>query len=157
MDHGPIIKSIREDIKPDDTAKSLYERLFKVGTNLLQKTLEKYETKTVNLTPQDHEQATFTQMLTRDDGFIDFKTLSSNKDFFDKIIRAYYPWPGVWTKTSLSSKSQAKIIKFLPNKRIQVQGGREMEYKDFINGYPDAKKNLIEFLKEDIWGKKLIN
>ena len=150
MDHGPIIKSIREDIKPDDTAKSLYERLFKIGTGLLQITLERYETKTINLTPQDHEQATFTQMLTRDDGFIDFKTLSSNKDFFDKIIRAYYPWPGVWTKTNLSSKNQAKIIKFLPNKRIQVQGGREMEYKDFINGYPDAEKNLIEFLKEDI-------
>lgn len=150
MDHGPIIESKKEEIKPDDTAKSLYERLFKIGTILLQKTLQKYETQTVNLTPQDHEQATFTQMLTRDDGFMDFKTFSSNMEFFDKIIRAYYPWPGVFTRLRLSSALQEKIIKFIPNKRIQVEGGREIEYKDFINGYPDADKNLIEFLKKDI-------
>lgn len=146
MDHGPIIDCRKEEIRPDDTAKSLYERLFKMGTSLLQETLQKYETQTVNLTPQDHKQATFTKMLTRDDGFMDIKTFFTNKEFFDKIIRAYYPWPGVWTKISLNSAGQAKNIKFLPNKRIQVEGGREMEYKDFINGYPDADKNLIEFL-----------
>lgn len=146
MDHGPIIDSKKEEIKPDDTAKSLYERLFKIGTGLLQEILQKYETQTVNLTPQDHKQATFTKMLTRDDGFIDFKTFFANKEFFDKIIRAYYPWPGVWTRLRLSYDGQAKTTKFLPNKRIQVEGGREMEYKDFINGYPDADKTFIEFL-----------
>lgn len=149
MDHGPIIASLEEEIKPDDTAKSLYERLFKLGTVLLQKVIQDFETKKVKLTPQDHENATFTKQFKREDGFVDFKTILS-KEFFDRIIRAYYPWPGVWTKTSLNSAGQAKTIKFLPNKRIQAEGGREMGYKDFVNGYPDADKNLIEFLKKDI-------
>ncbi|MEK7160311.1 MAG: methionyl-tRNA formyltransferase [Patescibacteria group bacterium] len=149
MDHGPILIQEEEGIAPNDTSKSLYERLFKIGAVLLQKTIQKLETE--NLTPkeQDHENATFTKQLKRDDGFVDFKTVSS-KEFFDRLIRAYYPWPGVWTRLRLSYDGQAKVIKFLPGKKIQVEGGREMLYKDFINGYPNAGKNLIEFLKKDI-------
>ena len=150
MDHGPIIASLEEDIKPDDTAKSLYERLFGLSTVLLQKVIHDFEIQKVKAIPQDHENATFTNQLKKEDGFIDFKTIS-NKEFFDRIIRAYYPWPGVWTKASLNSKKgNEKIIKFLPNKRIQVEGGREMGYKDFVNGYPDTDKNLLEFLRKDI-------
>lgn len=150
MDHGPIIAQEEEEIKPDDTAKSLYERLFKLSTVILRKVIQDFEVQKIKLTPQNHNEATFTETLKRDNGFIDFKTISS-KEFFDRIIRAYHPWPGVWTRAKLSSKNEEeKIIKFLPNKKIQVEGGREMEYKDFINGYPDADKNLIEFLKKDI-------
>lgn len=149
MDHGPILAQAEADINPNDTSKSLYERLFKTGTSLLQNSIQKLETQKITPRKQDHQNATFTKTLTKDDGFIDFKTIS-NKDFFDRLIRAYYPWPGVWTKTSLSYDGQAKIIKFLPGKKIQAEGGREMLYKDFINGYPNADKNLIEFLKKDI-------
>lgn len=149
MDHGPIITSLEEEIKPDDTAKSLYERLFKLGTVLLQKVIQDFETKKIKLTPQDHKNATFTKRLTKEDGFIDFKTISS-KEFFDRLIRAYYPWPGVWTSLRLNNDTPAKVIKFLPGKKIQVEGGREMFYKDFINGYPNADRNLIEFLKKDL-------
>lgn len=149
MDHGPIIAQTEEEVKPDDTAKSLYERLFKLSCPLLQKTIQEFETKKVKLTPQDHESATFTKELRREDGFIDFKTTSS-KEFFDRIIRAYYPWPGVWTKSTLNPNAAEKIIKFMPGKKLQVEGGREMDYKDFINGYPDADKNMIDFLKKDL-------
>ena len=70
------------------------------------------------------------------------------------MVRAYFPWPGVWTQLRLSSAGQGKIIKFLPNKMIQVEGKKEMSYKDFINGYPNADPTLIQFLKK--WRKRFI-
>jgi methionyl-tRNA formyltransferase len=149
MDHGPILSQIEEEILPSDTSKSLYDRLFKLSTDLLKKTIQDLETGHATLTPQDHDAATFTKELKRDDGFIDFKTISS-KEFFDRIVRAYYPWPGVWTKAKLNPDASEKIIKFMPSKKLQVEGGREMEYKDFINGYPNAEKIMIDFLKKDI-------
>lgn len=151
MDHGPVLAQIKEDIKPNDTAKSLYERLFKLSALLLEKTLFRLDTGQVIMIPQNHEHATFTKMLTRDDGYVDFENFFSGKNMFEKMVRAYFPWPGVWTKTNITENTKdIRLIKFLPDKRIQVEGGREMDYKDFINGYPKASKNLITFLKTDI-------
>ena len=151
MDHGPVMAQIEEEIRPGDTSQTLYERLFKIGAALLQKTLIRYERSQVLFVPQNHENATFTKILTRDDGYIEFKNFFSGREFFDRIVRAYYPWPGVWTRTNLSDKkNDPKIIKFLPENKIQVEGKVEMSYKDFINGYPDADKDLISFLKTNI-------
>jgi methionyl-tRNA formyltransferase len=91
MDHGPVVAQVKEDIKENDTAKSLYERLFKIGGELLIKTLSRYENAQNLFIPQNHENATFTKPLTRDDGFIDLKNIYEGKEFFEKMIRAYYP------------------------------------------------------------------
>ena len=151
MDHGPVIAQVAEEIKPSDTAKSLYERLFKISTVLLQKVIVNFENSKVRLIPQNHEHATFTKTLTKEDGYIDFMNFFSSKDFFERMVRAYYSWPGAWTRINVTeNEKDVKIVKFLPNKRIQVEGGREMDYKDFINGYSTANKKLLEFLKTDI-------
>ena len=151
VDHGPVLGQIKEEVKTNDTSQTLYERLFKESAELLSKVLISYENSQANLVPQKHEDATFTKMLTREDGFIDFTNFFTGKDFFERIIRAYYPWPGVWTRVNLTEKKDdLKLLKFLPNKMVQVEGGREMQYKDFINGYPKANETLIGFLKKDI-------
>ncbi len=151
MDHGPVVAQTDEEIKPTDTAQSLYERLFKLGAKLLQKVIINFENSKVISIPQNHEHATFTKTLTKEDGYIDFINFFSSKDFFERMVRAYFPWPGAWTRTSINGNSkELKVVKFLPDKKIQVEGGREMEYKDFINGYPKANKKLLEFLKLDI-------
>jgi methionyl-tRNA formyltransferase len=149
VDHGPVIAQVKEEIKENDTAKSLYERLFKIGGQLLVRTLIKYENTQSLFVPQNHDSATFTKPLTRDDGYIDLKNIYESKAFFDKMIRAYYPWPGVWTKTTI--KDKLMLIKFLPEKKIQVEGRNEMNYKDFINGYENAcDPDLIHFLKREL-------
>lgn len=151
MDHGPVIAQVAEEIKPSDTAKSLYERLFKLSMPLLQKVVVNFENSKVRLVPQNHEHATFTKALTKEDGYIDFMNFFSSKDFFERMVRAYNPWPGAWTKINVTeNEKDVRIVKFLPDKRIQVEGGREMDYKDFINGYSSANKKLLEFLKTDI-------
>jgi methionyl-tRNA formyltransferase len=146
MDHGPILAQAKIAITENDTAQSLYEKLFPLGAKLLIEALPSYISGEKQLTEQNHSDATYTKVLTRDDGFIDI--LSVEPDKFERMVRAYFPWPGVWTKAILNTNSEQKIIKFLPNKKIQVEGKGEMSYKDFINGYPSADKNLLEFLKK---------
>lgn len=139
VDHGPILAQVKEPIFSTDTSESLYRRLFEKGAQLLPKVLKKYINGTLVPKEQDHSKATFTKALTRTDGYIDISdTISFER--LDRMIRAYYPWPGVWTKARI--RNQELRIMFLPEQKIQVEGKKPMSYKDFLNGYPEARKIL---------------
>jgi len=143
IDHGPILGQIQEKILDTDTAETLYESLFDMGADLLIKSLDKYFNKKSEPILQQHKNATFTKILTREDGYINLSTIKTEKEKqkIERMIRAYYPWPGMWTKKTLSGKE--KIIKFLPENKIQVEGKKPMTYKDFLNGYPNSE-NLLK-------------
>lgn len=140
VDHGPILTQVEEPIQDEDTADSLYERLFAIGAKLLDKYIDKYIKEQLKASPQNHRGATFTNRLTRNEGFIDPQAPPDPKTL-NRMIRAYHPWPGVYTKLRMKSE-KLKIVKFLPEKRIQVEGGKPMSVKDFLNGYPEAKEVL---------------
>lgn len=136
VDHGPIIAQEKAVIEPTDTAISLYERLFEQGARLLEENLPQYLDGSLKPITQDHTRATFTKMLTRESGFISMDTPPSALQL-DAMIRAYYPWPGVWTKVMLSGKE--RLLKLLPSHIIQIEGKKPMSYKDFMNGYSEGK------------------
>jgi len=149
VDHGPILEQVREAILDTDTAETLYKRLFEKGICLLLKILKPYHDGVLNPIAQDHLKATFTKPLTRRDGYVEISKIKSksrsNRDQKSKLelerkILAYFPWPGVWFKTKLNGVE--KIIKLLPHQRLQVEGKKPMSYKDFRNGYPEAKELL---------------
>lgn len=119
MDHGPILNQAEESILDTDTAETLYTRLFMIGAQLLAISLPKYLSGELKPTEQDHSKATFTKTLTRDSGFIDFEKIPS-KGTVENMIRAYFPWPGVWFKTKLGEIE--KRIMLFPNNKIQVEG-----------------------------------
>ncbi|MDZ4227805.1 MAG: methionyl-tRNA formyltransferase, partial [Candidatus Levybacteria bacterium] len=144
IDHGPILRQEKEEILDTDTSVSLYKKLFDKGATLLSKTIGLYLEGKLKPTAQNHVKATFTQPLSRQDGFVDlsttnYKLLTAN---LKKMIRAYYPWPSVWSKLDVSSQKLAVRIKFLPGNLIQVEGKKPISYKDFLNGYPEAKEML---------------
>lgn len=141
IDHGPVLVQKEEKILANDTAETLYERLFKVGANLLSQTINKYIKGQIKLSAQNDKKATFTKSLTRQDGYFDVNNPPS-PEILDRMIRAYYPWPGVFTK--LRIKNQELRIKLLPEKKIQVEGKKPMSIKDFINGYPETKELLLK-------------
>ncbi|MDO8621383.1 MAG: methionyl-tRNA formyltransferase [Candidatus Levybacteria bacterium] len=163
VDHGPIFTQKEITISPSDNAQTLYEKLFKIGAELLHQNLNKYIKGEIKLSEQNHSKATFTKLLTRKDGFVDLSSLkivprigipSRGKNCKLKIarmVRAYYPWPGVWFKIVLNDSE--KIVKLLPNYLksqypnspilIQVEGKKPMSYKDFANGYL-ATKEILE-------------
>jgi methionyl-tRNA formyltransferase len=143
IDHGPILGQEKEEILSNDTAETLYKKLFEKGASLLSNVLNKYFNDNLKLIAQEHDKATFTKPLTRRDGFIDMSSSLEIKNLKLKI-RAYYPWPGVWFKTKLNNTE--KIIKLLPGDKLQVEGKKPMSYKDFLNGYPEAKEIIKNFI-----------
>jgi len=142
VDHGPLLAQEKEPISDEDTAETLHEKLFTKGAELLSKVLPDYISGTLVPKPQDDTRATFTEKLTRNSGYIDPEKLRiTNYELrITKMIRAYFPWPGVWTKLPINNYELR--IKFLPGNKLQVEGKKPMSYKDFLNGYPDAKKIL---------------
>lgn len=139
VDHGPILAQQKEKIDSDDTADSLYKRLFEIGADLIYQTIKQYIKGNLKPKKQGHSKATFTKLLQKNDGLINFDNPPSPEKI-DRMIRAYYPWPGAWTRSMINGKSS--IIKFLPEKKLQVEGKNPMSYKDFINGYPQGKEIL---------------
>lgn len=139
VDHGPVLKKIPFEILEDDTFQSLAEKAFILASENVVNVIEGYVNKQIDPVPQDHSQATFTKIIKKEDGFINLDNVPSS-EVLGKMIRAYYPWPGVWTKFKINSRE--KIVKLLPGKMIQVEGKNPMSYADFINGYRDGRKIL---------------
>ncbi len=145
VDHGPILAQEEYEIKPTDTTVTLLTELFKLGAKLLTEKLTLYLDGSLTLSEQNHNEATFTKTFTKNDGFINLNEFSDFQKL-NTLAKAFYPWPGVWTKTNVNKNSE-KIIKFLPDNKIQVEGKKEMTYKDFLNGYPDANLHLRKLLE----------
>lgn len=140
MDHGKILAQEKVMIRSNDTSESLMDTLFRKGATIVADKLPKYVSGDIKLYEQNHNAATYTKrLLKREDGFIDLENYPP-KDLLERLIRAYYPWPGVWTKVRIAKKEVR--IKFLPDRKIQVEGNKPMNYKDFLNGYPQLKEKF---------------
>src|SRR3989344_4853239 len=83
MDHGPVLTAEERQISPDDTAQSLYEILFREGARLLSSVIEPYTIGDLIPTEQNHNNATYTKMLAKNDGFVDISTIAE----FEKLDR----------------------------------------------------------------------
>lgn len=151
VDHGPILAQVEEPIFESDTSESLYQRLFRLCSSSIVSTIELYLKGKIKLREQNHAEATFTKRLSRQYGYIDLQK-TPKPEIIDRMIRAYYPWPGAWTQWKMSREAGSrsagengkwKIVKFLPEKKIQVEGKKPMNYKDFINGYPKIGKEIL--------------
>jgi len=94
LDAGDIIRQASIAIDPDDTAGSLAEKLARLGAHLLVEALADLETGTARFTPQDHSQATYAPMMTKDDGLIDWSQPAAG---IERFVRAMAPWPQAFT------------------------------------------------------------
>lgn len=136
VDAGNILAQQEYMLRPDETTDSLLTQLNKLGGELLVQVLGFYLKGSAHPQPQDHSQATFTQRMKKSDGYFEL-TNPPEPEKLDRMTRAYYPWPNVWTKW------QDKIIKFYPEKRIQIEGKRIVSWEEFKRGYPNFPFNLI--------------
>lgn len=149
IDHGPILAQFKEEIKPDDTAESLYKRLFTAGAKVLTTILPAYFEGKIQLREQNHSKATYTKKLTRDDGKIDW---SKPADYNERFIRAMFHWPGAWCwvidrrlKSATPEIKRLKILKAHLEKgklvldQVQLEGRKPVIWKQFQEGYPQAK------------------
>ena len=174
IDHGPILAKREFSISKADASptllvgvpagsptqsrrglqfpnyKELEKKLAELGAELLIETLPKYINGEIEPKTQNHGQATFTKMFTREDGRINWG------DPPEKIynrIRALNPEPGTWTiwkgriinikaasvKTSTSQGKPTLGIEI-----IQTEGKRETPFREFLNGHPDFDISQLE-------------
>ena len=119
MDHGPILVQTAVPITPSDTEESLTTKLARVGADLLIQTIPRWVAGEIEPQPQDHIQATYTKLLTREDGRIDWRKPHHE---IERQIRAFHPWPGTYT-TATKLRSKISNSKYqIPNndKRIKI-------------------------------------
>lgn len=165
MDHGPVLKQGLIKLAKNESIASLTKKVVKVGIPLLIEALHETIEGTAKPIEQDHEQATFCKMISKDDGRVNW---SRPADEIERQFRAYTLWPGIWTK--LDGKT-IKLHSILPlpegelegvgalepgqistsNKRIlvgtksnpiqilelQPEGKQPMDAKSFLNGNQD--------------------
>lgn len=151
MDHGPILAQARAPLAPGETTPTLLAKLAALGGKLLVKTIPKYLTGKVAPKTQDDTKASYTKLITREDGKVNW---TQNNTQIERMIRAYFPWPGVWTtvgemadqldreaKKPAQSTLRLKILQAavedsaLSIKTVQVEGKNPTSLSEFINGY----------------------
>jgi len=126
VDDGDILLTSKIRIEPEDNAETLHNRLADAGADLLIKTLQNLENKTITPVPQDHTQATLAPLLKKEDGLINWK-LPAKK--IESLIRGVSIWPGAYT--------------FYKDKRLKIFKAEVIETKaseppgTVIKGFPD--------------------
>ncbi len=117
MDHGPIVAQRRLPApllgkKGSGVVYSqLHNALAKLGAELLVEILPRWIEGNIEAEPQDHDKATYTKLIKKEDGEADWNLQAEQ---IERMTRAYEKWPGTYAKIplgSLASKSLLKIIK----------------------------------------------
>ena len=136
MDHGPVLSKSETRILKSETYIKLHDKLAKLGAELLVETLTKWTKEEIVPQEQNHEEATFTKMIKKDDGLLDF---SAFPEKIDRMVRAYNPWPGTFTKIENGKILKIKKVEIKDGKlkilTVQPEGKKEMPYEAFLRGH----------------------
>ena len=160
MDTGPIIAQREATIKPDETTPELTERLFRLGSVLLTEVLPLWKAGIIHAEPQDRSAATVTELLSKEDGDIDWTKDAAS---IARQVRAFQPWPGTYTHwegkmvkvleasaVGAGDGKQPGSAALLPTgemaistgsgilvvRRLQMEGKKPATAREFAQGYP---------------------
>lgn len=136
VDSGDILAQQVYKFTENETTDSLLTKLNELGGKLMVSVIKQYLEGKQKLIPQDESKASYTKRFEKKDGYFDINNPPS-QDVLDKMIRAYHPWPGVWTRWN------NKIVKFYPEGKMQMEGKKIISFKDFLNGYPEFPLKVL--------------
>ena len=159
MDSGPLLAQARVPIAERETGPELTRRLFDLGASLLADTLDGWASGSIRAMPQDESQATFTPLVKKEDGEIDW---TDNAERIKRMVRAYEPWPGTFTywdgkllkilgASTMGSDARPGYVVGLDDggvgigtgdgllvvNKLQNEGRRPSDAQDFVRGYPE--------------------
>jgi methionyl-tRNA formyltransferase len=157
MDSGDILMQTAMDIRPDDTAASLHDRLSSLGADLIIETLTAMTSGTLTPRPQDQALATFAPMLRKEDGRIPWTRTARELDCF---VRGMTPWPGAFTffddkrlkvftvkALDIASEAEAGTVLESGNGRLIVQVGQGALSILDIQGASGKRLPIADFLR----------
>lgn len=138
MDHGPILSLEEMPIAEDETFETLEAKMAEVGGKLLLETIPGFLNGTIRPIEQKHDEATYTKIISKEDGFFEIDSPPSPEQL-DRMIRAYFPWPNVWTIWRVEGRGPRaeKVVKFYPGDRMQMEGKKIVSKEEFLRGYPE--------------------
>ena len=145
IDHGPIIAQKKIAITEEETGQTLHNKLADLSADLLIEILPDILANKITAKAQNHKKASYTKILTRDDGELDF---SKKAQDLERQIRAFYPWPGTWlmlndrrlkilkAEVANSSDHQAFATSenYLLPEIVQPEGKRKMSWQEYLRG-----------------------
>lgn len=137
IDTGPILSQSKTAVGPNETSQQLHDRLAMLGAELLIDTIPDWVEGKIKLRLQDELSATYTKILTREGGKIDWR---KSPEELDRQIRALNPWPGVYT---VHKGRRIKILKARLEKnqliieKVQLEGKKPTGFQDFLRGHKD--------------------
>src|SRR5215216_5953594 len=93
LDTGPILSKRSIPLTQEDTAGSVFEKLSRLGADLLIDTLPDYLSGKLTPTPQPEDGVTYAPMLKKEEGQLDF---TYDVHELERRVRAFNPWPGAF-------------------------------------------------------------
>lgn len=156
LDTGPVLAQSSLRIAPDETGKSLHDKLAQLGAQLLVQTLPDLINGKLSPVPQDDSRATYAPTLKKADGKLDWTRPAHELEL---AIRAFSPWPGSfssWRGVQLKihagfvAPGQARPGRvfrhdkgvaigtgaglFFPTE-VQLAGKQRLTIQEFVNGH----------------------
>lgn len=173
MDHGDIIFQKKIKINKNDDYNKLEKVIIDESNRNLVKVIKKWINDEIKPKKQVHSKATYTKIIEKKDGFIDFRRENA-QEIYNKY-RAFVNWPRIYSfwkkndkkkkiifeeieffsknlKTKYQNGEVAKIDKklaiktkngFIIIKKIQIQGKKIINAQDFVNGHQDFIESIL--------------
>ena len=143
IDAGGIIANGKWQMANSITAGELTKQLAKISAKLLTETLPDYLEGKIKLKKQDEKKASWTKKITKENGYIEKSEFQvarhQSLEKIERKIRAYYPWPKVWTKIDdkriIIHKAHIENSKFILD-IVQPEGKRPAKYEEYLKGNP---------------------
>ena len=163
MDRGDILAAEKIELSGRETAGSLSELAAQKAALLLVSVLTQIKDGTAVKTAQNHEEAVYCKLISRDDGLIDWSLSAAQ---IEAKIRAFDPWPLCRTihkgrelyilkadifKGQIQEKSSGQVLGIdkengiliqtgdgiLSVTQLQYQAKKALAWRDFLNGARD--------------------
>lgn len=164
MDTGKILAQEPFKIASDDTFFEVYDRGGDIGARLLVNTLKADFEDKITPTSQDESQASYCAKITKEDGFVDFATMTAGGIY--NQYRAYKMWPGIWTMYKGKRMKLTEIRPVAKDDFGSIDGLRQCPATAGAGSstsgtfagqnqlFAKCKEGLIEVLRCQIEGKK---
>ncbi len=150
MDSGPVVAQRDLPIAPDDTTRTLTERLAHEAADLLLEVLVPWVRQTLPAEPQDPALATTTKLLSRDQAMLDFLLPA---DALVRRVRAFDPWPGTVT-TLDGQRLNIRVAHEEPQGAGDAEPGHVVERETGEIGVAAAGGSLLVLDRVQIAGRR---